>query len=252
MQVEFNEFRDALNNGDFFIEYQPIMQIDGKKCLGAEALVRWRRGQEVIPPMAFIPAIENTPLSGLLTYWLVENIGQEVGKWLRKQVDAFISINIPPEVLGRGGLMHIAAKHDMKEVAEKIVIEITERGIPDALGLRGLIEGKKQGFKICLDDVGADNENLLVYARAGADLIKLDKSVADEMQDPSWSVANIGALAAFTRSTDIKVIAEGIESEYQMNFFQELGVQMGQGWYYSRSLSAEDFFTFFDSFTEKV
>lgn len=188
----------------------------------------------------------------LIINWLIENISQEVDKWLRKQEDALISINIPPELLGRGGLLHLASKYGMDEIAEKIVLEITERGIPDNLGLKGLVEGKKQGFKVCLDDVGAANENLLIYARAGVDLIKLDKSIADEMLEPGWSVDKIGALAAFTQSTDIKVIAEGIETESQRNFFQELGVQMGQGWYYSRSLSAEDFFAFFDSFTEKA
>ncbi len=140
----------------------------------------------------------------------------------------------------------------MDEIAEQIVIEVTERGVPDKLGFQGLIQGKKLGFKICLDDVGATNENLLVYARADVDLIKLDKSIADEMLEPDWTVDRIGALATFTQSTEVKVVAEGIETESQRDLFQELGVQIGQGWHYSRSLSAKDFIAFFDSLIAKV
>lgn len=245
MQAKLNELRDALFNGEFFVEYQPIMRIDGKECFGAEALIRWRREQEVILPLDFIPMIENTPLSGLFTYWLIENISQELGEWLRRQERAFISINVPPELLGRGGLAHVASKCRLFDIAERLVLEVTERGIPDALGLQGLVEAKKRGVKICLDDVGISDENLLVYARANIDFIKLDKSMAAEMLEPDWTAVKIGALEAFTRSTTINVIAEGIETEFQRDLFQKLGVQMGQGWYFSHPLSAEGLFEFF-------
>ncbi|MEA3434257.1 MAG: EAL domain-containing protein [Campylobacterota bacterium] len=245
MQVKLNELEDALINEEFFVEYQPIMGIDGKECLGAEALIRWQRGEEVIPPLDFIPVIENTPLSGLFTYWLIERISQELGEWLRRQDHLFISINVPPELLGRGGLMYVASKCGLLDLAEKIVLEVTERGLPDNLGLQGLREGKKRGFQVCLDDVGATNENLLIYSRANVDLIKLDKSIADEMLESDWTEDKINGLKAFTQSTNIKVIAEGIETEFQRDLFQKLGVQMGQGWYFSYPLSAERFSEFY-------
>ena len=245
MQANLNELEDALINEEFFIEYQPIMSIDGKKCLGAEALIRWQRGQEVVPPLDFISVIENTPLSGLFTYWLIEHISLEFGEWLRKEDRPFISINVPPELLGRGGLMYVASKCGLLDIAEKIVVEVTERGIPDSLGLQGLMAGKKHGFQVCLDDVGVTNENLLIYSRANVDLIKLDKSIADEMLEPDWTEEKINGLKAFTQSTNIKVIAEGIETEFQRDLFQKLGVQMGQGWYFSHPLSAEHFSEFY-------
>ena len=245
MKVTLNELEDALINEKFFVEYQPIMRIDGKECLGAEALIRWKRGEEVIPPLEFIPLIENTPLSGLFTYWLIERISQELGEWLRKEDHAFISINVPPELLGRGGLMHVAMKTGLLDIAEKVVVEVTERGIPDNLGLKGLLEGKKRGFQVCLDDVGVTNENLLIYSRANIDLIKLDKSIAEEMEEPDWTADKMEGIEVFTRSTNIKVIAEGIETELQRDKFQKSGVKMGQGWYFSYPLSAEHFFEFF-------
>ena len=239
------EIEEALIDEQFFIEYQPIMRIDGKECVGAEALIRWRRGQELIPPLEFIPMVENTLLSGMITYWLIENIGRELGEWLRRQECMFISINVPPELLGRGGLIHVASKSGLLEVADKIVMEITERGIPDNLGLQALVKAQELGVRVCLDDVGAADENLLVYARANVDLIKLDKSIAAKMLEPDWTVDKMGALEAFTRSTTIQVIAEGVETEFQRDVFQELGVPMAQGWYFSHPLPVEGLFEFF-------
>ena len=239
------ELEDALIKEQFFIEYQPILRIDGKECVGAEALIRWRRGEELIPPSEFIPVAENTLLSGMITYWLIENISRELGEWLRTQESVFVSINIPPELLGRGGLMHVASNSGLLEVADKIVMEVTERGIPDNLGLQALVKAQELGVRVCLDDVGVTNENLFVYARANVDLIKLDKSIAAEMLEPDWTVDKIGVLEVFTRSTTIQVIAEGVETEFQRDVFQELGVPMAQGWYFSYPLSAEGLFEFF-------
>jgi len=239
------ELEDALINEQFFIEYQPIMRIDGKECVGAEALIRWRRGQELVSPSEFIPVAENTLLAGLITYWVIERISQELGDWLRSEERAFISVNVPPELLGRGGLMHVASKCGLMEVADQLVMEVTERGIPDNLGLQALLKAQEIGIRVCLDDVGVTNENLLVYARANIDLIKLDKSIAAEMLEPDWTADKIGALEVFTRSTTIQVIAEGVETEFQRDIFQELGVPMAQGWYFSYPLSAEGLFEFF-------
>ncbi len=104
------------------------------------------------------------------------------------------------------------------------------------------IDGKQ-----CLG--GATDENLLVYARANVDLIKLDKSVADGMLEPDWAPEKIGALEAFTHSTKVNVIAEGVETEYQRDLFQKLGVKMAQGWFYSYPLSAEKLIEFFRAST---
>lgn len=248
MRSELKRLFEALTNDEFFIEYLPIMRIDGKKCLGAEALIRWKKAQEVIFPMDFIPAIENTVLSGPITYWLIDNISIELRAWLQAQDHAFISINIPPELLGRGGLWYAALKNGLLDISSKLVVEITERSIPDNLGLQALIEAKELGFRICLDDVILNSENLMVYARSNIDLIKLDKRVADSVESEDWKAKEIGALAPFTRHTAINVIAEGVETERQRRIFEELGVPMAQGWLFSRPLSAKGFIDFYNSF----
>ncbi|MDH3638290.1 MAG: EAL domain-containing protein [Gammaproteobacteria bacterium] len=250
MHVNLDEIEEALTNGHFFLEYLPIMKLEGSACVGAEALIRWRRQSEVVPPADFVPAIENTPLSGLVTYWVMETVAHELGDWLRGTERALITINVPPEILGRGGLWYVASKCGMLDILGKLVVEVTERGVPDQLGIQALKQSKKHGLKVCLDDVGTSDENLVLLMRANIDMMKLDKSFADKMRDPDWSPESMNGLTAFAQSTPVQVIAEGVETEFQRNTFREAGIQMAQGWFFSPPLSAAKFIEFFRANTD--
>ena len=209
-------------------------------------MIRWRRPSGIVPPMDFIPILENTPLSGLITYWVIETAAQELGSWLRNNNDIHLSFNVPPEVLGRGALEYVAKKSGLMEVIDKIVIEITERGIPDKLGL-DTINFVQQSSKtrIALDDVWVGNTNPAITCRTKTDIIKIDKAFLDEMLLESWSPNKILSLSHLVNISDIEVIAEGVESGVQVEILKEAGIQMAQGWYFSRPLSAEKFQTFF-------
>ncbi|MGE5320724.1 MAG: EAL domain-containing protein [Hyphomicrobiaceae bacterium] len=129
-----DKIQNGLDKGEFFIEYLPIIDLAQARCVGAEALVRWQRPTGVVLPDDFIPLIEHTPLSGLLTYWVIDQVALELGDWLKDQQDVELHINVPPEILGRGGLEYAAQKSGLQAVRDKIVLEITERGVPDQLG----------------------------------------------------------------------------------------------------------------------
>ena len=164
----FTEIKAALDRDDFFLEYMPTISLTDGRCVGAEALVRWQRDDSVIYPSDFIPGIEGTPLSGLLTYWVIETLAKELHPWLREQNAVRISINVPPEIIGR------------------------------------------------------------------------DKSFADDMLQPDWTDQKIAGIAALIRNGDLRVIAEGVETVRQVEILADAGVQMAQGWYFSRSLRAAD------------
>ena len=102
--IDLSAIEAGLNNGEFFLEYLPIISLEHHRCIGAEALIRWQRSSGVVPPLDFIPIVEETPLSGLITYWVIETAAVELGDLLRVVKDFSLSINIPPEILGRGGL----------------------------------------------------------------------------------------------------------------------------------------------------
>jgi sensor c-di-GMP phosphodiesterase-like protein len=84
--IELREIYDALNDDEFFLEYQPIVALDDARWVGVEALIRWQRADGLVMPNDFIPLAENTPLSGLITYWVIERVALELGAWLRANV----------------------------------------------------------------------------------------------------------------------------------------------------------------------
>jgi sensor c-di-GMP phosphodiesterase-like protein len=108
-----DEINAGLKSQEFFLEYLPTMSLSDNRCVGAETLIRWRHGDRVVPPLEFIPLVENTPLSGTLTYWVLETVAKELGGWMRDHDGIHISINVPPELLGRGGLRYTAEKSNL-------------------------------------------------------------------------------------------------------------------------------------------
>ena len=170
--------RAGLKNGEFFLNYQPIVALADGRCVGGEALIRWAHASTILMPADFIGLIENTPMSGLLTYWVIDTVAEEFHAWLRQHDRGYLSINVPPEILGRGGIEYVASRSGLMEVADRVVLEITERGVPDKIGIEALnaLATSTSKVRIALDDVHLDGANLVVFTRARVDMIKIEAS----------------------------------------------------------------------------
>jgi sensor c-di-GMP phosphodiesterase-like protein len=236
-----DQIRAAYKAGEFFLEYLPTISLVDNRCVGGEALIRWRQPDRVVPPLEFIRQVEHTPLSGTLTYWVLETVGKELGAWLRNNDDVYISINVPPEILGRGGLRYVVEKTNMRDLAGKLMIEITERGVPDALGIAALGEAYRAGALIALDDVNLNEANLVVLSRIQTDVVKFDKSFADRMLRPDWNHEEIDTLATLIQNSGFRVIVEGVETAAQAAILKNAGVELVQGFFFSEPLPAADF-----------
>jgi sensor c-di-GMP phosphodiesterase-like protein len=239
--IDPESIRSGLERGEFFLEYLPIVSLEPACCVGAEALLRWQRADGILYPDAFIPQADNTPLSGLLTYWVIDQVAVEMGAWLRAQEGVELHINVPPEILGRGGLEYAAQKSGLGDVRHKLVLEITERGVPDQLGLQALDLAARQGVRIALDDVRIDPAQVMVLARSNVRILKIDKSVLVERGAegalPRWAEA----LSVLLKTTDLEVIAEGVQSAEQLAVLRAAGVRRAQGHYFSPALPAAAF-----------
>ena len=238
--IDPQQVREALFAGELFLEYLPSVALADGRSVGCEALVRWRQHDRVVMPMEFIPAIENTPVSGLLTYWVLDTAGRELGQWLHTHAEAHLAINVPPEILGRGGLEYAAYKANLLAVRNRVVLEITERGIPDQLGLEELRQMAASDVMIAMDDVALDSANLLLLSRMPVDLIKLDCGFVAKL-DASDACGALERLRALIGAGRHLVVAEGVEREEQARLLRDAGVQFAQGWLYSKPLSAADF-----------
>jgi len=242
--INLETIHAGLGNGEFFIEYLPIIDLQQELCVGAEALLRWQSPVGVILPDDFIPLIENTPLSGLITYWVIDQVAKELGDWLKVLPDVELHINVPPEILGRGGLEYAAQKSGLHAVKDKIGLEITERGVPDQLGLDALERASRQGVRIALDDVRIDPATTLILSHSNIRIFKIDKSILLETGDgptPPWAKT----LAILLKATDIEVVAEGVETSEQLALLKAAGVQRAQGYYFSQALRVNDFLEYY-------
>jgi EAL domain-containing protein (putative c-di-GMP-specific phosphodiesterase class I) len=238
------EIRSALNSGDLFIEYLPTLLLSDTSCVGAEALVRWRRHGRIVPAAAFVPLIENTPLSGMLTYWVIDTVATELDGWLGANPEVHISINIPPEILGRGGLEYAALRSGLSARLGQIILEITERGVPDRLGLDALNMMASRGIRLALDDTMMTGANLALLTRTSFEMIKLDREVLSQLHEDQPSPPWFGGLEALLKTSSLQVIAEGVETQYQADRLREIGVQMAQGHLFSTALTARDLVRF--------
>jgi sensor c-di-GMP phosphodiesterase-like protein len=230
---------DGLARGEFFLEYLPTVSLADGRCTGAEALARWRRSSGVVQPEEFIHIIEGTHLSGALTYWVLETVAKELGDWLRIHNDVHIGVNVPPEILGRGGLEYAAGKTGLSDIRNQIILEVTERGIPDTQGLAALEAASRSGVRIALDDVTLSATNLVILSRCTLDVIKTDRSLVDQITPECPCPAWLSGLSAVLQSTRVAVIAEGVQTEAQAEALREAGVSMAQGYYFSPPVSAQ-------------
>jgi EAL domain-containing protein (putative c-di-GMP-specific phosphodiesterase class I) len=198
----------------------------------------------VLQPLDFLPLIENTPAAGLLTYFVIERVAAEFLDWLRAN-DAFISINIPPEIIGRGGLRYVAEKTGLMEVAAKIVLEITERGVPDQIAFEAIKLAADYGVRVALDDVGTGGENIIVLSRCNIPIIKLDRDLVGRVQPGAPLPREIDEIAHLLVTGKFEVIAEGVETAHQAEVLLGLGIKLAQGFYLAKPLPASAFKAFF-------
>lgn len=236
--IDQKAIEEGLDRGEFSMEYMPIVSLDDGRCVGAEALVRWHRLSGVVLANEFIPMVENTPLSGRLTYWMMDRVAAELSDWLRTYREVYVSLNVPPEILGRGGLAYAAEKSGLREFARQLVLEITERGVPDLLGLQALIGIPNTGVRLALDDVTMSGVNLAILTRCPFTIIKVAHTLVQQIgpgnPHPEW----LQGIAALVQTTRLDVVAEGVETAFQVAALREGGVQLAQGFYFARPTSA--------------
>jgi len=243
--LDVADVREGLARDEFFLEYQPIISLSTGQCLGAEALVRWRRDTGIVQPSNFIPLIENTPVSGSMTYWVIERVAADLGGWLRQHPESYVSINVPPEILGRGGISYAAAKSGLMALSRQVMLEISERGIPDPLGVKSIMDRGGTAVRVALDDVTLTGANLAVLIRCPFDAIKLDKSLIDQINPQAPRPAWLDSIRALEDSdADLEVIAEGVDTEYQVAMLRAANVNAAQGYYFSPPVDLTSFVAF--------
>ncbi len=243
-----SEVRTAIDRREFIVHFQPKVDIDGGRIVGAEALVRWKKPDgTIIYPGEFIPVLEETKMIKDVDFYVYE----EVFKHLRACIDSGkkvvpISINVPrmhfmdrTELCSR--LQQLIDKYQVPP--ELIEIEITEDLLAkDIDGVVEIInEIRKAGIKVSIDDFGAGYSSFNVLRKVPLDVLKLDKAFLDDIDSADKEDVVISGLIDMSKRMGLKVLCEGVECAEQVDFLANAGCDMIQGYYFSKPVDVSEF-----------
>jgi len=246
VQLDTN-FMGALGRGEFVLHYQPVVSLGTHRVAGFEALVRWRdpmRG--IIPPSEFIPIAEKTGFIVELGRWGLREACRQVAAWRASQPavgDVWVSVN-----LSSPHLRHPALIGDVTQAlaeaglpARNLVVELTESvAMQNPAAVKSLLmQLRVMGVRVALDDFGTGQSSLAYLHQFPADKLKLDRSFVCDVESRSDVRDIVGAVTGLAHQLGLEVIAEGVETDGQLNHMRSLGCEYVQGYYFSRPVGHE-------------
>ena len=220
--------------------YQPIVEIDGGRVSGCEALARWRGEDGMlasIEPLA--DAIEqDEDLATALTARMLECVDRDLLDLLIRNPSFYVSVNLPPVALGGERLRPVLQGLRLAHRAQQLVGEITERRALDDLGRAAIREIRRVGAKIALDDFGTGNSGLQQLIGLEVDILKIDRSFVLGLGRDRLAERLVRGIVALANVLRVALVAEGVETEAQAQFLRAIGVERGQGWLWGHDLDA--------------
>ena len=249
-QIE-SSMHDALKNEEFKIVYQPKTFTNSEKLAGAEALVRWYKNGEIIPPSKFIPLFEKNKFIIKLDLYIFEHVCKDMASWKEKyNFVPTVSINVSKEHFVEENFIdkyvEITDKYNVDR--SKIDLEITESATIDENidTLKILNNIKAKGFLISIDDFGTGYSSLSMIQSMPFDILKIDKVFVDQANlDSNQNIINYIMLIA--EHLGVETIVEGVETKEQVDLIRKINCDIIQGYYYSKPLPKEEFENYFNA-----
>ncbi|QBI20876.1 EAL domain-containing protein [Egibacter rhizosphaerae] len=235
------DLRSVIERDELVVHYQPIVQLDGHRVVGYEALVRWQHPTRgLLYPNEFIPVAEQTGAIVALGAWVLREACRDAASWEAPEDGAplTLSVNLSGRQLSDPGL----SGHVVDALAasglppERLTLELTESvlvGEPARTAER-LHELKALGVQLAIDDFGVGYSSLSYLRQFPADILKIDRSFIDTINDPAKLPAMIRGLLELGDTLHLQTVAEGIETPEQLAALSGSGCTMGQGFFFAK------------------
>ena len=228
------------------VYYQPIMDLKSMKVLNSEALIRWKQGDRIIPPIEFIPIAKSVGEIISIDNWMLENACVQCKKWNEIGLNEFsVSVNTSYSQLKQPEFVSLVQNIlEAYSLPPKYLnLEVTEdEAMEDFETIINILEQfKRMGIKISLDDFGTGYSSLNYVNKLPIDKIKIDKSLIMNLETNYKNLTIIKSIINMGHSLDIKIVAEGIETKEQLRILNELKCDFIQGYLIGKPMEASDF-----------
>ena len=240
-----SDLHNALRQNEFILHYQPQIEVASRKIVGVEALIRWRHPRRgLVPPLEFIPLAEERGLIVAIGEWVLRSACEQASAWQRAGLGKItVAVNMASPSFRQLDLMTVVADALEKssldpgllelEVTESIMMRDVETVLTTLKKLKGI------GIHLSIDDFGTGYSSLSYLQRFPLDALKIDRSFVGNIDKPEGSAIAL-AIMALAKSLNLKVIAEGIETEHQAGILRAHGCEFMQGFLFSGPVAAEE------------
>ena len=242
-----NDLRRAIDEKQFFLQYQPIVCLETGLTASFEALVRWKHPTRgLISPLDFIPLAEEIGVIVPLGFWVLSEACRQLAEWRSRRPDfasVGMSVNLSRKQLGAAKLVETVGQvirdtglspSDLKlEITESTIMEDAERGV------HVLEQIRQQGIHLHMDDFGTGYSSLSCLHRFPINGLKIDRSFITSVSERRDYAAVVNAIVSLTHNLGIQLVAEGVETLDQAAMLQSMGCEFAQGYLFSRPLDAE-------------
>lgn len=242
-----SELRQAISGNELILHYQPVVQLATGRITGVEVLVRWQHPTRgMIPPDSFIPLAEEIGAILELDRWVLENALAQFARWrqdLALDDDFQVRVNLSASELNQLDLVdhvrQLLQRHDIPPAS--LVLEITETALVTGGDVESysLLSLQQLGVAIEIDDFGTGYSSISYLQRLPVSMVKVDRSLLRELKDGSLEGSFVGAILHLIRAAGLEAVFEGIETREQADQLRSMGCTSGQGYYFSRPLSAD-------------
>jgi diguanylate cyclase (GGDEF)-like protein/PAS domain S-box-containing protein len=242
------DIHDAIDDDQFYVEYQPIISLADESILKAEALIRWQHPERgLISAAEFISIAEENGTIGKIGDFVFSKVLDAAQDWTKKYNENFqICVNASPLQFRDGSQEMDTWNKQLQDVGlsgKSVIIEITEGLIMDTS--QGVIDKllmlRDSGIQVALDDFGTGYSSLAYLQKLDIDYLKIDKSFVENLSPGSDEEVLCQAIIVMAHRLNLQVIAEGIERKEQYDILREASCDFGQGYYFSKSISRADF-----------
>jgi EAL domain-containing protein (putative c-di-GMP-specific phosphodiesterase class I) len=254
MELEM-DLREALEKGEFFLAYQPTINLSDMSPTGVEALIRWKHAvRGVVQPDDFIPLLEETGMIVDVGKWVLQEACRQGAVWREAGYPIGMAVNVSGRQLDTDQLIDDieGALSDSGLDPGALTIEITEttlmRNAEETA--RRLKQIKTLGVRIAIDDFGTGYSSLAHLQRFPVDALKIDRSFVSQLQDNQEGETLIHTLVQLGKALSLETVAEGIEQQQELSLLQDEDCDNGQGFLFARPLDVAATEAFLQSWAE--